>query len=142
MNLFTYGTLMFPEVWKRIAIGEFPARSATLLGYAAYRVRDALYPGIVRSGNGSFVEGLLYEGLDEDTLFELDTYESSFYERILVVVKTEDGVEHECHAYIVPESRRGLLTDERWDADHFSKHHLDKYLDGATGASSSGDSAT
>ena len=59
MKLFTYGTLMFPEVWERISIGPFPSRPATLRGYSIFRVRDALYPGILRSKNGAVVNGLL-----------------------------------------------------------------------------------
>lgn len=130
MNLFTYGTLMFPEVWQRISIGEFPAQPATLRGYEIYCVKDALYPGIVCTENDSIVNGLMYEGLDEDTLYELDTYESSFYERIPVVAVTNDGSEQECHAYVVPGTRRDLLTKERWDAEFFREHELEKYLCG------------
>lgn len=130
MKLFTYGTLMFPEVWRRISIGEFPSQPATLYGYEIYGVKDAVYPGIVRTNGNSVVKGLLYEGLDKDTLFELDTYESSFYERIPVVAVTADGVETKCHAYVVPDNRRDLLTKERWDADRFREHELEKYLHG------------
>lgn len=130
MNLFTYGTLMFPEVWQRISIGEFPAQPASLRGYEIYYVKGALYPGIIRTDRDSIVSGLLYVGLDEDTLFELDTYESSFYKRIPVVALTADGTEQECHAYTVPDSRRDLLTDRHWDAVRFRENELEKYLEG------------
>ena len=130
MNLFTYGTLMFPEVWERIAIGEFPAQKGTLAGYSVYRVRDALYPGIILSDNGAIVSGKIYQGLDDDTLYELDTYESSFYERIIVQARTAEGASLDCYAYVVPQSRRDLLTDEPWDAEHFSQNLLHAYLNG------------
>ncbi|TWU22837.1 gamma-glutamylcyclotransferase family protein [Bythopirellula polymerisocia] len=130
MRLFTYGTLMFPEVWQRISIGEFPARPATLRGYAIFRVKNAVYPGIIRAEEDLVVNGLLYDDLDDDTLFELDTYESSFYKRIPVVAITADGAEQECHAYVVPDNRRDLLTDESWDAVQFRKSELEKYLHG------------
>lgn len=130
MQLFTYGTLMFPEVWQRISIGEFPAQPARLHGYAIYRVRDAVYPGIIHAEEDSVVNGMLYDGLHEETLFELDTYESSFYERIPVTVVTADGTEQECHAYVVPGYRHDMLTDEPWDAVRFREHELEKYLHG------------
>jgi hypothetical protein len=76
------------------------------------------------------VQGLVYADLDEDTLFELDTYESSFYERLPVTVQTADGADLECHAYIVPPSRRDLLTDEGWDREWFRVNELDRYLNG------------
>lgn len=130
MRLFAYGTLMFPEVWRRISIGEFPSRPAKLRGYSIYGVREAVFPAIVRTDGDCMVDGLLYEGLDEDTLFELDTYESSFYERVLVSVQTADGAEHECFAYVVPDSRRDMLTNEPWDVNKFQERHLETYLHG------------
>jgi gamma-glutamylcyclotransferase (GGCT)/AIG2-like uncharacterized protein YtfP len=130
MHLFAYGTLTFPEVWDRISVGTFPSRPAVLHGYAMYRVKDAVYPGILLSNPDAEVPGVLYDDLDEDTLFELDTYESSFYNRLPVKVVVEDGSEVECHAYVVPHSRRDLLTNEHWDKEWFRAHELDRYLNG------------
>ncbi|MCG8451284.1 MAG: gamma-glutamylcyclotransferase [Pirellulales bacterium] len=130
LNLFTYGTLMFPEVWKRIHIGEFPAVPATLRGFAIYRVRDAVFPGIVRADDTKQVTGRVYLNLDEDTLFELDAYESDLYERINVTATLEDGTELACYAFVVPDSHRQALTDEPWDATQFEQQELQKYLHG------------
>ncbi len=130
MHLFTYGTLMFPEVWKRISIDRFPSQPAKLPGYAIYRVKDAVYPGIISADKESVVDGVLYDGIDEDTLFELDTYESNFYERIPVLAYTADGLQVECQAYIVPNSRHEMLSNEPWDADQFREQELEKYLHG------------
>jgi gamma-glutamylcyclotransferase (GGCT)/AIG2-like uncharacterized protein YtfP len=130
MHLFAYGTLTFPEVWRRISVGMFPSRSAVLRGYSMFRVKDAVYPGIICSDPSCEVRGILYDDLDEDTLFELDTYESSFYNRLPVNVMVADGTEVECHAYVVPESRRDMLTNEAWDKEWFRAHELDRYLNG------------
>jgi gamma-glutamylcyclotransferase (GGCT)/AIG2-like uncharacterized protein YtfP len=130
MHLFTYGTLMFPEVWQRISMEMFPGQPATLRGYSMYRVKDAVYPGIICAELSSEVRGVLYSDLDEDTLFELDTYESSFYERLPVKATLDSGVEVECHAYTVPTSRRDMLTDEPWDGNWFRLNELERYLNG------------
>ena len=131
MHLFTYGTLVFPEVWQRIAVREATAERATLRGFAIYRVKNAVFPGIVRAGEEDRVAGVLYRDLDEDTLFELDAYESDFYERLDVSVVTEKGESVECQAYFLPDSRRNMLTDEPWDAEWFAEHKLANYLKGA-----------
>lgn len=130
MHLFTYGTLMFPEVWQRISIEIFPGQPAVVRGYSIYRVKDAVYPGIIAGEPENEVQGMIYFDLDDDTLFELDTYESSFYERLPVKAVTPNGEELDCHAYVVPASRRDLLTSESWDAEWFRAHELDKYLNG------------
>lgn len=130
MRLFTYGTLMFPEVWERIALPCYPSQPAKLPGYAIFRVLDAVYPGIVRSEATSFVNGVVYEGLDEEALLELDTYESRFYERQTVNVTLEDGEQCSCQAYVVPEQRRERLSAEAWDPQWFRTHELQRYLHG------------
>jgi len=129
MNLFTYGTLTFPEVWKRLDVGEFPSQVATLPGFAIYRVKDAVFPGIVRASPDERVTGLLYQNLDEDVLVELDAYESDLYDRIPVIVATERGP-IDCTAYVIADSHREALTNEVWDAKAFEEHQLAKYLQG------------
>jgi len=130
MSLFTYGTLMFAEVWRRIGIGEFQSQPATLQGFAVYRLRDATLPGMFRTSNGDQTSGLIYHGLDEDVLFELDAYESDLYKRIAVQATAADGQVIDCQAYVIPESRRKALTDKPWDATWFKQHELANYLRG------------
>jgi len=130
MSLFAYGTLMFAEVWRRIGIGEFETQPATLPGYAVYRVQDSVIPGMVQTNADDQVTGLIYHGLDEETLFELDTYESDLYKRIAVQATAADGALIECQAFVIPESHRQAVTDEFWDADWFEKHELENYLNG------------
>jgi len=120
---------MFPEVWQRIAVREFASLPATLPGFAIYRVKEALFPGIVRAEPADQVHGKVYLDLDEDSLFELDAYESDLYERRAVVVAAEHGP-LECTAYVIPESNRRALTSEVWDAEWFRQHQLAKYLHG------------
>jgi gamma-glutamylcyclotransferase (GGCT)/AIG2-like uncharacterized protein YtfP len=131
MHLFTYGTLMFPEVWRRIAVREAVSERATLNGFAIYRVRDAVFPGIIRAREVDRVQGVLYRDLDDEMLFELDAYESDFYRREPVWVTTDTGEHIECQAYVVPPSRREMLTSEPWDREWFEKHKLESYLNGA-----------
>lgn len=130
MHLFAYGTLTFPEVWQRIAVCEVISEPARLNGFAIYRVRDAVFPGIVRAREADVVRGVLYRELDEETLFELDMYESDFYQRESVWVTTEKDEVVECQSYVVPQNRRQLLTDEPWDAKWFAEHELKNYLHG------------
>ncbi len=128
-NLFAYGTLLFPEVWQRIDAGEFPSEPATLPGFAIYRVKDAVFPGIIRAKPIDRVNGLLFQGLNEEALFELDAYESELYDRIPVIAATEHGA-IDCTAFVIPDARRAVLSKQTWDAEWFEKHQLVKYLNG------------
>ncbi|MCA9230218.1 MAG: gamma-glutamylcyclotransferase [Planctomycetales bacterium] len=130
VSLFTYGTLMFAEVWRRIAIGEFRSQPATLRGFAVYRLRDSVIPGMVYADADSLSPGVVYHDIDEETLFELDAYESDLYQRISVRVTTEDGSAVDCQAYVIPDRSRQALTDEPWDAAWFEQNELESYLRG------------
>jgi len=130
MSLFAYGTLMFAEVWKRIGLKQHPSQSAILPGYAIYRIRNALIPGILCAGPEDQVRGVLYHGLDEATLEELDVYESDLYQRTTVRAQSLDSELFECQAYVIPAANRRVLSAETWDADWFRKHGLAQYLRG------------
>ena len=120
---------MFPAVWRRIDVGEFPSQPATLHGYARYRIQDAVFPGIIQVNDESQVRGVLYQGLDEDVLFELDAYESDLYDRIAVTATTANGPV-DCTAFVIPASHSSALTNEPWDAKQFEQQELAKYLNG------------
>ncbi len=133
MHLFTYGTLMFPEVWDRLAIGEFASVPATLPNYAVYRVRDAVFPGLVAVAEEDppqAVEGMIYLDLDQETLFELDTYESDLYDRVAVSPVLASGKQIACEAYVIPSARRAALTSQPWCPDEFKAKQLQRYLYG------------
>ncbi len=126
--LFAYGTLVFPEVWRRVT-GDTEARRsehATLEGFALLRVKDAEFPGIVADKKAPPVSGVLYYDLDEEVLARLDAYEDSFYERITVTTKAERHASPvPCDVYVVPTYLRSrVLTDERWSLEEFEAKHL------------------
>ena len=49
MHVFTYGSLMFPEVWRIVVGREFETVDGEVAGYSIFRVDDAEYPGITAS---------------------------------------------------------------------------------------------
>lgn len=135
MHLFTYGTLMFPEVWRIIVCPDhsgkdFETTPATLPGYEIRRVHDAVYPGIIisnalnsdpRPPASSAVPGLLYFELDPASVARLDRFEGDDYRRASVQVTTPDHGEITADTYIIPPENRHLLTDELWTPAEFQK---------------------
>ena len=119
MHVFTYGTLMFPQVWQAVVGREFRAVGAVLAGYAIYRVQDAVFPGITASDAGGCVCGVVYLDVDHASLVRLDRFEDDFYERRTVHVACDDGEARDAEAYVVPQERRAVLTNDPWQADEF-----------------------
>lgn len=64
-NIFTYGSLMYPEVMYRIVEGQdYKTEPALLKGYSRLQVRGAVYPGLTKDESKS-VQGVLYFNISE-----------------------------------------------------------------------------
>ena len=64
-NIFTYGTLMYPEVMYRLVQKkDYKSGPALLKGYNRLQVKGATYPGLVKDANKE-VRGVLYENVEE-----------------------------------------------------------------------------
>src|SRR5215208_4628052 len=119
MNVFTYGTLMFPVVWQAVVGRSFNSIEATAAGFEVFCVRHAVFPGMTAGTGQCSVPGVVYLDVDLDSIERLDRFEDDFYERRAVLVDCSDGQRRMAEAYIVPPANRSLLTRERWDSESF-----------------------
>lgn len=123
IHIFTYGSLMFPQVWQRVVSGTYVAQPATLHDYQRFAVRNDTYPGIVAS-RGSCVEGLIYRDVSTSDVSELDHFEGDAYRRIEV-----DAVDAEGHSVLVQTYlalHASDLSDQPWLPERFQ---LQRFLD-------------
>lgn len=119
MHVFTYGTLMFPEVWWAVVGQSFETVDGRANGYAIFRVRDAVFPGLALASRDCIVRGVVYLDVDHSSVERLDKFEDDFYQRQAISVDCDDGQRRMADAYIVPPVNQGVLTDEPWDRDAF-----------------------
>jgi gamma-glutamylcyclotransferase (GGCT)/AIG2-like uncharacterized protein YtfP len=119
MHVFTYGTLMFPKVWQAVVGRSFATVEGEARGFAIYRVRDAVFPGILAQGHDDFVRGVVYLDVDDASLARLDRFEDDFYQREALSITCDDGQQRSAEAYVVPAQNRAVLTAETWQPDAF-----------------------
>jgi gamma-glutamylcyclotransferase (GGCT)/AIG2-like uncharacterized protein YtfP len=140
-HLFTYGTLMFPEIWQRVVGVAFRHRAAVVDGFGVWRVRGQWYPVMLPAEATARVEGIVYFDLDQPTLDLLDQYESHHYLRQEIQVRlSEDSGQRRaagelpgsstlaCEAYVLRAEYRDVATREAWSRDWFQQHGLQRYL--------------
>ncbi|WP_161993336.1 gamma-glutamylcyclotransferase family protein [Lacisediminimonas profundi] len=116
-HIFTYGSLMFPEVWAHVVQGRHAAQVASLAGFARHALHGQEYPGMVAS-RGDSVRGVLYSDVSTADVARLDRFEGDDYRRVQVVVaieNTRETVMASTYLY----TGAGLLEDELWDPDTF-----------------------
>lgn len=126
-HLFVYGTLMVPRIFAAVCGTVRPQVLAELAGHARYRVRGAVFPGLVPEA-GARTAGCLVSGIDAALWQRLDAFEGDLYERCEVKVRLLDGRECAGMTYVVTAAGRSALTRQRWSLAAFERRHLEAYL--------------
>ncbi|MDF7822959.1 gamma-glutamylcyclotransferase [Pontiellaceae bacterium B12227] len=118
MNLFAYGTLMWPEVLEAVMGRRMTGGSSTLPGYTRLRAKERHYPVVIQCLEDS-VEGVLYTGLTEREFQCLDAFEGEEYDRIEVEL---GGVR--AQVYVLSNAWKHIATHEPWTPDQLRPEHV------------------
>ncbi|MFW5845176.1 MAG: gamma-glutamylcyclotransferase family protein, partial [Planctomycetota bacterium] len=125
--LFAYGTLMFPEVFARVAGPPVLASSpCVLLGWRRHALRDATYPALVPCP-GKRVQGVCYVEPATGQLQRLDAFEGDEYERVTLQQDGEDLLVYRWR----DDPERLLAAD--WDVEGFRQTGLPSFQAGFSG---------
>jgi gamma-glutamylcyclotransferase (GGCT)/AIG2-like uncharacterized protein YtfP len=121
-KLFTYGSLMCEDIMSAVVGGPLPCQPAILPDFQRLTMKDEQYPGVVPLSGGR-VEGIVYQGIEEQGWNRLDRFEGEIYSRNRVVIRypEDDGEETVC-CYVVKPEYRQLLTTTPWDFKAFLQH--------------------
>ena len=127
MNIFTYGSLMFPSVMKAVTGREFSSRNARVKNHARFKVIGESYPGLTPL-EGAVTEGVLYLDVDAFSVKRLDDFEEELYERAGISAVALDGESLMAQTYLIKPQYRDRLSSEPWDAEHFEKADLLQFM--------------
>ena len=126
-NVFTYGTLMIPEILTALTGKSFLSVSAVLEGTIRLTVKGRPYPGIMDK-IGTHTDGRLYRGVDRQSIDILDRFEGMLYERQARLVRTADQQEQYGEVYIVKKDQEHALSRQPWNLQWFKNEWLEAYL--------------
>ena len=108
MNLFAYGTLMWPEVLESVIGRSLSGTPAILRDHLRLRIKGEHYPAVIpRAGHS--VPGILYQGLGDADFRQLDRFEGEEYNRLMKPIGAV-----EAQVYVFGERYRHLLDDQAW----------------------------
>ncbi len=115
-HVFTYGSLMFPQVWRHVARRNYRRAPAVVADHARFAVTGQDYPGMIACP-GVAVRGLVYFDVDQSDIALLDAFEGHAYRRDTLDAALEDGAIVTVSAYIHID--KSALSDAGWDPAHF-----------------------
>ena len=128
IDLFVYGTLMFPQV-VTVLTGLTPMYvPAVAYNTKRLRLRNQVYPGL-GNRSGSSTQGYLLRNLDDASWRIIEAFEGNEYERGPVTIETA-GNSVRAHTFFVRTDCQDRLLDLPWDPEAFLRYELDTYLAG------------
>ena len=91
-NLFIYGTLIVPQIWRRVVGRDCRRERAIVRGMAVYRAENELFPVMIAAqDDASVARGFVAFELTTEELIAVDAYESDLYDRIEASAVLDDG---------------------------------------------------
>ncbi len=126
-HIFTYGSLMCPQIMERVCGLHANSRPATLHHFRRSRLQHLDYPGIFALKDAC-VPGILYLCLPAPALQRLDDFEGVQYSRQEVDVELDDGQYISAMTYVLQAHCQDLVTGEEWDFPAFLSSAKDRFL--------------
>lgn len=125
MNVYTYGSLMFPPVWQTVVRGVYRSEIASVHGFRRVCVRNAHHPALIISRHARPLAGRLYFDVSAGDIGRLDHFETVNYQRVTVAVAGQAGaVVAQAFLAVNPD----LLTDIEWCEITFERVGLPLFL--------------
>lgn len=121
-HLFAYGTLMWPEVLAAVIGRPLSGTPATLSGFRRMRVKEELYPALVKSYSREAVKGILYRDLTEEEFRFLERFEGEEYDRKEVCIGAEQA-----QVYVLSRAWRHIADSRLWRPEDMQKEHLEAF---------------
>jgi gamma-glutamylcyclotransferase (GGCT)/AIG2-like uncharacterized protein YtfP len=127
-HIFTYGSLMFPEVWSRVVKGDYTSCHAWLSGYARRQVHQKDYPALIPAHAENVVQGKVYFDVAAEDQIALDAFEGEEYQRRTEKLLTPEGNEIAVEVYLFKPEFLHQIQDAEWDVSHFEQNLLLRFL--------------
>jgi gamma-glutamylcyclotransferase (GGCT)/AIG2-like uncharacterized protein YtfP len=131
-HIFTYGSLMYPQIMERVCGLHLMSRPATLHHFRRSRLHNLDYPGIFALKD-DHVPGILYLNLPTPALRRLDDFEGDQYVRREVEVEVDDGQYISAMTYVLQAHCQDLVTGEEWDFGAFLSSGKDRFINSYIG---------
>jgi gamma-glutamylcyclotransferase (GGCT)/AIG2-like uncharacterized protein YtfP len=128
VNIFCYGSLMYPEVWNLVVEGNYKKQSGQIFGYCRKKIKNEEYPGLIAAKAEDSVEGIVYFNVSNEDLKRLDLFEGNQYIRVEVNCLLSHNSYLKTHTYIINPQEQAIVDREDWDKQQFEQNGLKKFL--------------
>ncbi len=132
-HVFTYGSLMYEQIWNLVVEGVYLKSTATISGFIRRAVIGEDYPALLGPAGSAETEGILYFNVTAADLCRLDEFEGRYYARKQEPVVVEDGSTFAAQVYIFKDRYRHLVSEIEWDPAQFETAGMKRFIQNYTG---------
>lgn len=122
-HIFTYGSLMFQEVWESLVLGKYSYAPALLEGYARRCVKNEEYPVVFKADES--VKGIVYYDVEPYDIARLDVFEGEYYERKTILLNNCIDAE----VYVLKREFFDIIDDKPWSEEAFEKEGMKRFCE-------------
>jgi gamma-glutamylcyclotransferase (GGCT)/AIG2-like uncharacterized protein YtfP len=126
-HIFTYGSLMFNEVWGKLTKGNYRFEKGLIEGYARRCVKEEEYPAIFKANES--VRGIIYYDVNDEDLTILDDFEGEFYERTTLKAILENLEHITVEAYVLKNKYHDIIDDRAWNEAYFEQEGIKRFIE-------------
>jgi gamma-glutamylcyclotransferase (GGCT)/AIG2-like uncharacterized protein YtfP len=126
-NIFTYGSLMFAEVWQDIVKLPYENQTAWLDGFRRTYILGDQYPVVLPRAGQKNLQGVVYFSVKEQDIARLDRFEGEHYyrRRVHPTIKVDGEPKIiEADVYVLKPKYADLATLRSWDPELFERRDL------------------
>lgn len=128
-HIFTYGSLMFPEVWERVVNRRYKSCEAHTAGLVRRKISNSTYPVAFAGSPENVLDGRLYWNVSPADLGRLDRFEGEYYERKPILVASgQDETKISADVFLLKPKYKLLAGPDDWSPRHFQKHELQRFI--------------
>lgn len=132
MNVFCYGTLIWPDIWRHTVGSEYAVKDAHLTSFKCLQVKQKNYPALIRThGENSehdIVEGKVYFDINGEDYIRIQEHHGKEFEIIDGVCFIDDSeIPIPAKLFLWKTEHRSLLSSEAWTKEWFEDKALNLY---------------
>ncbi len=127
INIFTYGSLMFNQVWRQVVKGNYKSKPGILIGYERRALKGEIHPCLIKGSPANKLEGIVYINVVDSDVQILDRFEGSEYKKVKETCLLRNGAKVETETYVWNGSLEWVSL-EPWDAERFEKEEIQLFI--------------
>ena len=132
MNIFCYGTLMWPDIWRHTVRNDYVAKDAHINSFKIRKVKKEHFPALIRSLSDNsakdIVEGKVYFDVNPQDFVRVQEHIGKQFEVTDGVCFTaESDIPISTKIFLWKPEHRTLLSDEEWSKEWFEEKALILY---------------